>query len=188
MGISITVGQILTGAALAVSVYSAVEQKAAAKDAKGAAAVSAAEQRKQFDSQQKIANIRNARERSQMARQQRVQRGQVQAIGANTGTSASSGVAGGLSSISTQAATNLGDFNAIDANQRDIVTSQGRQAGAQSAQIQAQADISSSQAMFNIGSSVFKEFGGFKTIFDSPATSSPSAGPTNSAYHGSFGE
>ena len=184
MGITV-VASIISAA---VAVKGAVDQKKAAGEAKHQAAVSAAEQRKQFDSQQRIADIKNARERAQLARQRRIQRGAVAATASNTNTSDSSGAIGGLASIDTQAATNLGNFGSVQQNQKDIVDSQGRQGTAEAGKIQAQADISSGQALFNVGSSVFGATGGFKTIFDAIPSSNPAAGPDNSAYHGSFGE
>lgn len=179
---------VVAGIGAATAVYGAVEQRKAGKEAAAAASRSAAEQRLQFQSQQRIADIRNARERAQIARQQRIQRGKIAATGANTGTSGSSGVVGGMASVDTQAATNLGVFGAIEANQTDIISSQIRGGQAQAQQIQAQADMASGQAMFNLGSTIFQAGGGFKTIFDAVPSSNPASGPYNSAYHGSFGE
>lgn len=174
------VSAIYTIVSYAVAAYGAYNTYASGQKAKKAGEKqevalqsSAAEQRKQFAAQQRIADIKNARERANTARQVRMARGAIQSQGANTGTSGSSGVIGGIASTETQGASNLGTFGSIQGNQEDINASQSAQSSfaadagrAQGDSIQAQADISSSQGIFNIGQSLFKEGGGFKTIFD----------------------
>lgn len=151
---------------LAFAAYGAYTQYTAGQDQKEAMNRSAAEQRTQFAAQQRIADIKNARERANIARQQRIARGAMEAQGANKGVSTSSGVTGGIASIGTQGASNLGVFGAIEANQQDIISSQGRQAGATSDAGQAQADSIMGGTIFSVGSTLFKETKGWNTIFD----------------------
>ena len=149
----------LPAIAVGASVVGLVMQASAMEDAKDARNQSAAESRAQFAAQQRIADIKNARERANLARQTRLARAQIVQTGANTGTSSSTGVMGGVASVGTQSAAATGIFGAIEANQADIISSQERQG-------QAQGDIAEAQAMFNLGTSVFNAGGGFKTIFD----------------------
>ena len=151
---------------LAFAAYGAYTQYTAAQDQKEAMNRSAAEQRAQFAAQQRIADIKNARERANLARQQRIVRGSLEAQGANKGVSTSTGVVGGVASIGTQGASNLGIFGAMEANQQDIISSQGRQADAIGQAGQAQADSIMGGTIFSVGATMFKESGGFKTIFD----------------------
>lgn len=165
----VTISQV----GLALSAVGAVTQYTAAQSQKEAMNRSAAEQRKQFAAQQRIADIKNARERANMARQARIARGALAQQGANRGVSTSTGVMGGMESVSTQAATNLGVFGAIEANQQDIISSQIGQAGATADAGRAQADSIMGGTIFTIGGALFKEGGGFKTIFDTtPSTGS----------------
>lgn len=128
----------------------------------------AAQQRTQFAAQQRMADIKNSRERADMARKTRLARAQVLNTGANTNTMGSSGVAGGIASAGSQGASNLGMFNAIAANQADIITSQGKEAEAVRAIGDAAGAMSNAQAMISIGGAIFSAGGGFKTIFDGP--------------------
>lgn len=153
-------------AGLAVSAYGAYTQYQAGQDQKEAMQASAAENRAQVASQQRIADIKNSRERANMARQARIARGALVTQGANKGVSTSTGVLGGGASIDTQSATNLGIFGALESNQQDILASRGRQGDNSAAAGQAQADSIMGGTIFSVGGALFKEAGGFKTIFD----------------------
>lgn len=174
MALSAAIVSVGIGAVGAYTQYEgAQDAKAAAGKQADALNASAAEQRAQFASQQRIADIKNARDRANMARQERVARAGVIASGANAGVSQSSGVLGGVGSIGSQGAANVGYFNSVSANQNDILSSQSRQGGdmadygmAGASLTSAQADISMGQNIFNIGTSIFGASGGFKTIFD----------------------
>ena len=157
---------VLTGVGLAISAYGAFQQREAAQEQQAALQISAAENRAQVASQQRMVDIKNARERANTARQARITRGTLAAQGANKGVSSSTGVIGGVASVSTQSATNLGVFGALEANQEDILASQSRQGDAQSQVGQAQADSIMGGTIFSVGSELFKHGGNFKTIFD----------------------
>jgi hypothetical protein len=167
------VSAVIAGVGLFMQYSAGQEAKEASARQAQAMESSAAESRKQFQLQQKIADIKNARERVQMARQARIARANAVSTGALTGTSGSSGVMGGVASIGSQEASALGTFGAIQANQGDIITSQTAQAGFAVDSGRAQADATSAGAMmsvgqnvFNLGSNIFQANGGFKSIFD----------------------
>lgn len=125
-----------------------------------------AEQRAQFAAEQRIADIKNQRERADIARRTRLARSQILNTGANTNTMFSSGVSGGASSAVSQGASNLGMFNAIAANQADIIASKGREADAIADLGQATGEISQMQNLFSLGATIFSAGGGFRSIFD----------------------
>ncbi len=154
-------------AAVATMVYSTYEQQEAENSAHDARKAQEGEQRKQFAAQQRIADIKNARERAEIARRTRVAKAESVNTGANTGTMNSSGVAGGAASAVSQGSSYTGSFNAISANQADIVSSQGREASAIANLGDAQAQMQQMQNLFSLGATVFTAAGGFKTIFDS---------------------
>jgi hypothetical protein len=155
---------IVIGAALFAKGASDAED---AEDAAHAARqTAAAEQRNHFAAQQRMADIKNARERADITRKARIARAAVLNTGANTNTQGSSGVAGGIASTTSQENSNLGMFNAISANQSDIIKSQSNEATAMAALGDAQGKIAEGQAWMNLGASLFSSGGGFKTIFD----------------------
>lgn len=153
-------------AALAATAYGASEQHAAAGEAASASRSQAAERRAQAAAEQRIADIKNARERAAMTREARVVQGKVEAAAASGNTSYSSGAAGGLASVGTQEASNLGLFSAVSANQADITASRMRESFAIEAGGNAAARSANGQALFSLGSSIFTATGGFKNIFD----------------------
>lgn len=167
------IGLAVAAAGAYTAYEGAQDAKAAGNRQAQAIESSAAEQRKQYESQQRIADIKNARERANLVRQERMARSRVVAAGSAGGVLSSSGVAGGLGSIASQGASNTGFFNSVQANQGDITQSQSRQAGfaadagmAAGAMTTAQADVSTGQSIFSLGTSIFSAGGGFKTIFD----------------------
>lgn len=159
-------------AAIATMVYGSSKAEDAEDDAHKARQDQAAEQRTQFVSQQRIADIKNNRERADLARQSRVARAQILNTGANTNTTFSSGVSGGIASVASQAATNFGMFNALGANQADIISSQMRESTAIARLGNAQGSMANAQSIFNLGAAAFSASGGFKTIFDGPKAKS----------------
>lgn len=167
-------------ASLALSAYGAYTQYTAGQDQKEAMNRSAAESRAQVAAQQRMADIKNARERANLARQGRIARGSLAALGANKGVSSSTGVVGGGASIATQTSTNLGIFGALEANQSDILSSQARQGQTSADAGSAQADSIMGGTIFSIGSALFVQGGGFKTIFDEyNKATTPGLGSTN---------
>lgn len=166
---------VATGAALATQGF--VEQKAAGRAAQRfaeeearASGLIAAENRKQFSLQQRISDIKNARERAQIARQASIARGRLVNLGATTGTLESTGVAGGVASITSQEASIGGSFGAVAEAQGLLTESQQRvatQAGvigqAQAGQVGARVQSSEGAAMFGLGTDIFAAGGGWKT-------------------------
>ena len=151
---------------LALSAYGAYQSYAAGQEQKEAMQSSAAESRAQVAAQQRIADIKNARERANMARAARIAAGTITNQGYSKGVGSSSGVQGGLASIGTQVATNLGVFGAVEGNQQDILASQGRQGQYQAEAGESAADVITGNTIFSIGSKAMELGGGFKTIFD----------------------
>lgn len=119
-------------AVLAVSIYSKVET---AKDQKK----SNDEIRVQNRLDQRKTDIRNARERVNVVRKARIARAQVLAAAENTGGGSGSGVVGGVSSIGSQVAGNLGFVNQISGIDTSINASRGRQGSALSSAARSQA-------------------------------------------------
>lgn len=89
------IGFAIASAAAAAS--SAYEQHEATKD-----------RRKAIRRERQMAAAQNLRERKQAYRQMVIQQSQMQAAGQNLGIGGSSGVAGGMASIATQTASNIG--------------------------------------------------------------------------------
>lgn len=153
-------------AAVAVAGYGAHQQHEAAQDAAAATSQQAAERRAQAAAEQRIADIKNARERAAMTREARITAGKVESSAASGNTSFSSGAVGGLSSIKSQEASNLGMFNALSSNFSDITASRIRESFAIEAGGNAGAKMAQGQALYTIGTSIFTATGGFKNIFD----------------------
>lgn len=101
-------------------------------------------------------------------RQARIQSAVVANMGANAGTSGSSGVIGGQGSIQSQSASNVGFFNQTQELNGDIYETQVDQANAAQAYGKAQGSSAMWGAIGNLGGSMFSAGGGFKTIFDGP--------------------
>lgn len=80
----------------------------AAVIAAGASAESNRQQRKAAKAERKRAEAENVRSRRQAIREKIIATSEVSNLAAQTGTSASSGVAGGISSLSSQTASNIG--------------------------------------------------------------------------------
>ena len=172
----------------ATTAVGAVQQYQAGQKQKEAMGRQAAAQQEQFRISQQQAEIQNVRAVRQQLRQRYAAAAALTSRGAMTGTLGSSGVAGGLASLGAQQAANLGYMSDIATTQ----TAMGQQAAIIG---QAQADYGSAAgqaaqgaAFANLGGTIFQQAGGFKTVFGQSQPSSPSAGPYNSAYHGSFGE
>lgn len=153
-------------AAIAAMGYGASEQHAAASDAAQAARDQAAERRAQAVAEQRIADIKNARERAAITRESRIASGKVESAAAAGNTSFSSGAQGGLSSIKSQEASNLGMFSGIQSNFADITASRIRESFSLEAAGNANARMAQGQAIYSMGSSIFSATGGFKNIFD----------------------
>jgi len=134
------VGLAVAAAGAAVGVQ---QQAAAAKD-----------QRKAAKEQRKAAAQQAARERRQSIREGRLARGQALNVAGQVGAGESSGLAGGLSGISTQVASNIGFSQQQEAFGANIVKFQQRANKASSR-------AATAQGISSIGSSVFSAAGGF---------------------------
>lgn len=121
MGIeTILLGAVVAGSA--GSIYSSNQARKASKEA------ARAEQRRA-----EVQNVRNVR---QAIREARLAQGSLVAQGANAGTIGSTGVAGGLSSVSSQLGSNLNYLSSIAEENTNIFN-----ASLKSAQYQANAQI-----------------------------------------------
>lgn len=98
-----------TAAAVVISAYSANEQSKANKAARKAAKV-----------ERRIAEAENVRSRRQAIRERAIQAARLENQAAGTGTTQSSGVQGGIASLGSQTAANIGFSTQIEAlnNQR----------------------------------------------------------------------
>jgi hypothetical protein len=154
---------IIAVAALAASAYGMKRQQdamqAARKDQKKASDVSAAE-----TAAQRQQNIRD------QVRQDRIRRAQIISDSANTGTTASSGEIGAVSSIGTQVASNVGSINRGANSQAGYNNYMQGAANAQgSAQTwQAITGLTSSAAGFAMNTRGFQS--DFNRIFSNPDT------------------
>lgn len=97
------ISTIIAGVALATTAYSISEQKSEAKKAARAQTQIRNEENARNKSQQMV-------ERRQQLREERIKRARVIQAAQNTGTAASSGETGAVSSLGTQLGSNLG-FN-----------------------------------------------------------------------------
>lgn len=75
----------------------------------------ARQQKRANRQQQRIAEAENVRSRRQAIRERLIQQSELAALGGATGTSASSGIQGGIASIGSQTAANLGFASQIEA-------------------------------------------------------------------------
>lgn len=153
-------------AGLALSAVGMVQQQSAAKKQAANQQAQAEEMRQQAQLEDKRAEIQNTRALRTAVRQSRIARAIVTNIGANVGTSGSSGVQGGVASIGAQTAANQGYFSAMQGINTGVTASQQVQGGlyAQAGDIQGDAAIGG--AFTGLGSTIFSSAGGFKTIFD----------------------
>jgi len=134
-------GVYVAAAALAVSVYQGAETSKEQKK-------SNEEQRRQNRLNQRKTDIRNARQRVNIVRKARIARAQVEAAAENKGTSGGSGVAGGVASIGSQVAGNLGFVNRVGSIDTALSDSKDREGAALT-------NIARSQAIGGLADSIF---------------------------------
>ena len=72
--------------------------------------------------ERRMAAAQNLRERKQAYRQMVIQQAQMQAVGTNLGISGSSGLAGGMASLASQTASNIGFQNQLEAMNQQRLT------------------------------------------------------------------
>lgn len=151
---------------LGVSAVGMIQQQEAAKKQEANQRAMAEESRKQAQLENRRAEIQNTRALRQAVRQSRIARATVTNLGANIGTSGSSGVIGGAASIGSQAAANQGYFSAMQDINTGVTSSQINQSTLMAESGGIQGDAAMGGAFAGLGQSIFSGAGGFKTIFD----------------------
>jgi hypothetical protein len=151
------------------------DQEEALKKQEQAANEAAQARRQELAAQKQRADIENMRSIRGAIRQQRAAEAGIIARGAVTGTSASSGVAGGVSGVGSQLAANLGYMSDVADTQTASMAAAQRGGEAQLAagqaniaMAQASADYQSATQMMNMGGTIFSAGGGTtsgKSIF-----------------------
>lgn len=139
LGMGVVAGA-LAGAGAGMQVESYLGQQEAAEQAASAQREQAAATREQLAAQQRASDIKNRREAAMAFRQARKARAIIAAQGANTGTSLSTGVVGGMSSVSTQASANQTVFNQLGMTNDEQTSAAERYSNATVALADANAD------------------------------------------------
>lgn len=148
--------------------YDAAQKQASAQKQMANQQQAAAE--KQFNEQKKLAELENVRSVRAQLRAERAAKARIINQGAGAGTIGSSGVAGGVSSVGAQTASNLGfmsDSAGIRSNIGAAQLEYGN-AGYQGAISMANAGAYGAigGALSSVGGTVFQGAGGFKTLFN----------------------
>jgi len=107
-------------AAIVAAAGSAVQQRKAGK-----------QQKRASQREQRIADAENVRSRRQAIRERIIQQSQLNALGAATGTSASSGIQGASASLGSQTASNIGFQTQLEALNKERLSFLGKAAQAQ---------------------------------------------------------
>jgi len=143
------------------------DQEEAMRRQEQAANEAAAARRQELAAQKQRADIENVRSVRAALRQQYAASAGIIARGATTGTSGSSGVAGGVSNIGSQLASNLSYMSNVADTQTASMAAAERSGQAQLAagqaniaMSQASADYQSATQMMNIGGTIFSAGGG----------------------------
>lgn len=157
---------ILAGIGLAMQVMSMGAQQDAAQEQSQALHDQAAAQKESEKAKARMAEVDAARQRVAQVREERIRRAQVISSAGNQGLGMStSGVAGSVSSVGSQAGANIGFIN-----QQETFAGDASKANQNAADASARAGVSAAegaqwQTIGALGSSVFKDAGGFTTIF-----------------------
>jgi hypothetical protein len=146
MGIEV----VLLAAAAGTTAYSAYEQREAGKEQKRAS-------ERQFAASQRKAEIENVRSMREAVRRERLAKAQMENTGYQVGAAGGSALAGGVSSIAIQSASNI-NYMAQIAQQN---TAMGE---AQLAAAQASADAAMWGAVGQISGTIFSGMGGVKGV------------------------
>ena len=160
------------GAMLAVATVATVSSISAQKDAAYQARVTAGETQaaaeKQYAAEQQKADVANVRSVRQQIREQRMVQSSMLNMGAQTGGMGSSGLAGGMGSVGSQAAGNLSFMaqtaqanTAIGAAQLEGAQAQSRGGAAIAS---SQADAAAWGAVGQLSGTIFTGMGGFKAM------------------------
>jgi len=147
------IGYIAAAATVVGTVMSYQQSRRAASAQEDAAEA----QRQRMTIEQNMANLKVEKQKQEQIRRARSERGQVLNIGATTGTTQSSGVQGGTSSIMSQLGGNLSYMDTQQANaQKASIFSQR----ANAFQSQAAQHSANSQMWGQVASSAYGTFGG----------------------------
>lgn len=166
--------------ALAVSAGSAVMSYESQQDAADAAEQQATAQKESLRAQQKMADVEAQRQRIQQVRESRIRRAQILASSGNTGLGVgTSGVSGSVSSVGSQAASNIGMINQTQTFAAEASAANQRAADAASRGARAQATAAQWQSIGGFSQSIFKDLGGWNKVFGTtkiPAVSESAPG------------
>lgn len=149
---------------LGLSVLGAVNQRKEAKEQKKLARQQADEQRQQAELERRRADIANARTLRANLRSARIARGEMTNVAGSAGLTGSSGFQGGMGSLESQQAANVGFFQqgqqfneASFQNQVDTAEIGARMGASQARSMQA-------GALGSFGSMMLQDSGGFRQI------------------------
>lgn len=157
---------IFAGIGLAMSVMSMSAQQDASQEQASAMRDQAEAQKQSEQAKSRMAEVQAARERVSQVREERIRRAQVISSAGNQGLGAgTSGVAGSVSSIGSQAGANIGFINQQETFAGDASKANQNAADAAGRAGVAAAEGAQWQAIGAFGSSMFKDAGGFTTIF-----------------------
>lgn len=163
MGIDPFVGALISGA---FSLFAGSEQADATNRQADAMREGAQAQKEAEQAKARIAERENARARIEQAREARIRVASIQASTGASGIGAgTSGVAGSVSSIGSQAGSNIGFIN-----QQETFAGQASAAMQRSADATARAGVASAegaqwQQIGGLANAAFSQAGGFTTIF-----------------------
>lgn len=141
-------------AAIAAAIIAGVGAVASHTQSKKAAA----SQEKAIEEQRKQESIRAARERAKTVREMRIKRAAIQAGAVNMGVGGSSGELGGVSSVQSQAASQVGFISQIE--QSSNLANQYMQDAAGH-----KSSAATYGAISNVAQGAFTDLGGWKSIF-----------------------
>lgn len=156
----------VVGAVMSVAGFS--KQQDARDEQRKAAEEAAQARRQELAAQKARADIENTRSVRAAIRQQYAAQAGIVARGATTGTSASSGVAGGVASTGAQLAGNLSYMSNVADTQTASMQAAEAAGQANLAGVQANMDMAQGAAMSQMGGTIFSAGGGFdpkKSIF-----------------------
>lgn len=157
---------IIAAIGLGVQLMGMGNQQDAAQEQSQAMRDQAEAQKQSEQAKARMAEVQAARERVSQVREERIRRAQVISSAGNQGLGAgTSGVAGSVSSIGSQAGANIGFIN-----QQETFAGDASKANQNAADASARAGVAAAegaqwQTIGSFGSSVFKDAGGFTTIF-----------------------
>lgn len=161
-------GEVAQVVGAVMSVAGFAKQQDARDEQRKAAEEAAQARRQELAAQKARADIENTRSVRAAIRQQYAAQAGIVARGATTGTSASSGVAGGVASTGAQLAGNLSYMSNVADTQTASMQAAEAAGQANLAGVQANLNMAEGAAMSQMGGTIFSAGGGFdpkKSIF-----------------------